>query len=181
MQVTVLKYELPLARPGEGAAASVASVPLDADHTPGNLRVRVVEADGLGTRADGTACEPYATVSVAELTRRRTKRTRSPGPGPTVQWGEAFDFEGTSACAQVVVDVWDAATADGATGGAGPELLGKALLSLSECRAGVPHTYYKHLLEGKVVLRVLFDFNDLPTEAEEEAAYQSQYAAAMKR
>ena len=54
VQVTALKYELPLARPGEGAAASATSVPLDADHTPGNLRVRVVEADGLGTRADGT-------------------------------------------------------------------------------------------------------------------------------
>ena len=47
------------------------------------------------------------TVAVAELTRRRTRRTRTLGPGPSVAWGEAFDFEGTSACAQVVVDVWD--------------------------------------------------------------------------
>ena len=35
-QVSVLRYDLPLARAGEGAAAS-GSVPLDADHRPGNL------------------------------------------------------------------------------------------------------------------------------------------------
>jgi hypothetical protein len=32
---------------------------------------------------------------------------------------------------------------------AAADLLGKAVLSLSECRPGVPHTYFKHLLEGK--------------------------------
>ena len=148
----------------------------DADHRPGNLRVRIVEAEGLATRADGSACIPYATVTVAELTRRRTRRTRTAGPGPSVTWGEAFDFDAASACAQVVVDVWDAA---GEAGGSA-ELLGKAVLSVGECRAGVPHTYFKHLLEGKVVLRLLFDFADLPSHADEQAAYEAQYASTVR-
>jgi hypothetical protein len=174
--VTVLKYDLPLAKVGDGAATSAASgLPLNADHRPGNLRVHVVEAEGLALRADGSACEPYATVAVAELTRRRTRRTAAPGRGPRVAWGESFDFEGTSACAQVVIDVWDRPTEGPA------DLLGKALLDLSDCRPGVPHTYFKHLLEGKVVLRVLFDFGELPSVEEERAEYEAQYAAAMAR
>ena len=89
-------------------------------------------------------------------------------------WDEAFDFDTISACAQIVVDVWDQP-------GDGPaELLGKALLSLSDCRPGVPHTYFNHLLEGKVVLRVLFDFAELPSPADELAAYGHQYDAMMR-
>ena len=62
-----------------------------------------------------------------------------------------------------------------------PDLLGKAVLNLSECRPGVPHTYFKHLLEGKLVLRLLFDFATLPSEADELAQYEAEYAAAMAR
>ena len=168
-----MRYELPLARPGEGATTA-SGLPVDADHLPGNLRVRVVEAEGLASRPDGSACQPYATVTVAELTRRRTRRTRAPGPGPSIAWGEALDFEDTSACAQVVIDVWDQRK-EGAA-----DLLGKALLSLTDCRAGVPHTYFKHLLEGKLVLRLLFDFADLPTLADEQAAFEQQYDKTMR-
>lgn len=141
----VLRYELPLARPGGAAgAARLSSIDADADYRPGNLRVRVLQAEGLPARSDGSNCEPYATVAVAELTRRRTRRTAA-ARGTDVEWGEAFDFDAASACAQVVVDVWDRP-------GAGPaDLLGKAVLNLNECRPGVPHTYFKHLLEGKVV------------------------------
>lgn len=176
-QVTVLRYELPLARPGEaGAAAMTASgLPVDADMRPGNLRVHIVEAEGLAARADGSACAPYVTLSVVELTRRRTRRTASPGAGPNVSFGDAFDFDGTSACAQVVVEAWDQPS-DGPA-----DLLGKALLSVSECRAGVPHTYFKHLLEGKLVLRVLFDFDELPSLEEDKAQFAEQYKAAMQR
>lgn len=175
--LSVMRYELPLAKTGEaGAASSVSGLPLDADHRPGYLRVHVLEAEGLASRIDGTACKPYATVAVAELTRRRTRRTSAAaGEGPSVQWGESFDFEGTSACAQVVVDVWDkpndAQPAD---------LLGKALLSLADCRPGVPHTYFKHLLEGKVVLRVLFDFGALPPLEEEQMQYEAQKSNALR-
>ena len=175
VQVQVLRYDLPLARPGDGAGAVTTGVALDADHRPGNLRVRLVEAEGLATRPDGTACQPYATITVAELTRRRTRRTRAPGPGPTVAWGAALDFEDASACAQIVIDVFDEARAGPA------ELLGKALLNLSECRPGVPHTYFKHMLEGKLVLRVLFDFEPLPSPADEQAAFDSQYGEIMRR
>ena len=170
--VRVLRYELPLARVGEAAGSSGFAADADADHRPGNLRVRVLQAEGLPVRADGSACEPYATISVAELTRRRTKRT-SVGSGSSVEWDEAFDFESTSACAQVVVDVWDRPT-DGSA-----DLLGKAVLALAECRPGVPHTYFKHLLEGKLVVRLLFDFAELPSEAEEQAQYQAEYTATM--
>ena len=142
--VKVLRYDLPLARAGEAVGAS-GLTDASADHQPGNLRVRIIEAEGLASRADGSACEPFVTVAVAELTRRRTRRTAAASRGPNVKWGQAFDFEGTSACAQVVVDVWDR-PAEGPA-----DLLGKAVLSLSECRVGVPHTYFKHLLEGKLV------------------------------
>ena len=171
----VLRYDLPLARPGEAAGALSLATDADADYRQGNLRVRVLNAEGLPARADGSACEPYATVVIAELTRRRTKRTRT-ASGSTFEWGEAFHFEATSACAQVVVDVWDRPSA-----AAPADLLGKAVLSLSECRPGVPHTYFKHLLEGKVVLRILFDFGELPSEEEEQAQYEADYAAAMDR
>jgi Ca2+-dependent lipid-binding protein len=145
--VKVLRYDLPLARPGEAAGTS-SSLTAAADHAPGNLRVRIIEAEGLAARADGSRCEPYVTVAVAELTRRRVRRTASARGGAYV-WQEAFDFDATSACAQVVVDVWDQPKDSPA------ELLGKAVLSLGECRPGVPHTYFKHLLEGKLVRGIL--------------------------
>mmetsp|Transcript_4017 Transcript_4017/g.10446 ORF Transcript_4017/g.10446 Transcript_4017/m.10446 type:complete len:168 (+) Transcript_4017:71-574(+) len=142
--VRVLRYDLPLARPGAAAGATSLAMDGDGDHRQGNLRVRVLTAEGLPARADGGASEPFVTVSVAELTRRRTRRTAG-AFGPDTDFNTAFDFAGTSACAQVVVDVWDRP-------GDGPaDLLGKAVLDLSECRPGVPHTYFKHLLEGKLV------------------------------
>lgn len=134
----------------------------------GKLRVRVVEAEGLPARADGSACEPYATVSVTELTRRRTRRTRTPARGPSASWvHEAFDFDATSIEAQVVVDVYD-----GVAAGRPAAPLGKALLPLSECRLGVAHTLIKPMIDGGVlVVRILFDLTDLPSAAEEQAAY----------
>lgn len=168
-----LRYELPLERAGEAAGGS-READLAADHRQGSLRVRVVEAEGLARRADGAPCEPYVTVAVAELLRRRTRRTSGAARGPVARWGEAFDFDSVSACAQVVVDVWDRPP------GGVADLLGKAVLSLDECRPGVPHSYFKHLLEGKLVLRVLFDFESLPSEAQEEAEYAAQYAAAAR-
>ena len=134
----------------------------------GNLRVRVLEVEGLPARADGSPCEPYATIAVTELTRRRTRRTRTSVRGPSATWTkEVFDFDRTSIGAQVVVDVWD--------GGAGrsPGVpLGKLLLPLADCRAGVPHTVIKPLLDGgRLVVRALFDDGELPSAAEEEAAF----------
>ena len=96
----VVRYELPLARAGEGAAGVPADA--DADHRQGNLRVRVMMAEGL---PEGS--QPSVTVAVAELTRRRARRTATAARGPNAEWNEAFDFEATSACAQVVLDVWD--------------------------------------------------------------------------
>ena len=78
------------------------------------------------------------------------------------------DFEAASACSQVVVDVWDRLSAN-----TPPDLLGKAVLSVSECRAGVPHTYFKNLLEGKLVVRLLFDFAPLPSAAEEQQGMEA--------
>jgi len=65
---------------------------------------------------------------------------------------------------QVVIDVWDRSSRGGP-----PDLLGKAVISLSECRAGMPHTYVNNLLEGKLVVRLLFDFSPLPSVEDEEA------------
>ena len=154
--VQVLRYDLPLAQAGAAAGASSSSLlgalgGADANFEPGSLRVRVLEAEGLAPRSDGSACKPYVTVAVAELTRRRTRRTDSkPSSGGSVSFSQAFDFEDTQACAQVVVDVWDRPLP-----GSPPDLLGKAVLNLSECRPGVPHTYFKHLLEGKLVRAAL--------------------------
>ena len=50
------------------------------------------------------------------------------------------------AAAQVVVDVWDCSSQGGR-----PDLLGKAVMSVSECRPGVPHTFFKNMLRGKLV------------------------------
>ena len=45
------------------------------------------------------------------------------------------------------------------------------LISLSECRPGMPHTFFKNLLEGRLVFRVLFD-HALPSVDDEEAQYK---------
>ena len=151
--------------PLPGSAAHAAAPPHTADTDSGNLRVRVVEAVGLPPRADGTAYEPYTTIAVTDPTRRRTRRTGA--------WGEAFDFERASARALVAVDVWDSAGADAAA-----SLLGKAVLSLAECRPGVPHVVFHPLLEGgELVLRVLFNTRELPSDAEEQAAYEEGMSA----
>ncbi|KAL1522982.1 hypothetical protein AB1Y20_017945 [Prymnesium parvum] len=156
-----LRYDLPLLRAGQAAA------PLDEelDHQPCNLRVRVLEASGLPPRPDGSPCRPVVIVTVAEFTRRRTRRCSAKGVGPAVEWNECFDFEGASACSQVVVDVWDQAD-----DGKKTDLLGKAVMSLTDCREGVPHTYFKHLIEGTLAVRLLFSFAELedPHLEEEE-------------
>ena len=138
----MLRYDLPIDRAGQSAVQPESEL----DHRPGNLRIRVLEANDLPVRPDGTPCQPFATVTVAELTRRRTRKCSAAGAGPSVEWDDCFDFEETSACAQVVIDVWDQ-SADGAK----TDLLGKAVMSLSDCRNGVPHTYFKNLLEGTLV------------------------------
>jgi len=158
----VLRHDLPLQRAGQGTASRDPD-DKDLDHRQGNLRVRILEAEGLPNRPDGAACEPYVTVTNAELTRRRVRKT-APGAGSDVRWDEAFDFEGTSACAQIVIDTWDRSSQGGP-----PDLLGKAVVSLSECRPGIPHTFFSNLLEGKLVVRLLFDFASLPSPEEEEA------------
>ena len=153
-----LRYALPLERAGEAAGAAARGGD-KMDHRQGSVRVRVLEAEGLASRADGSPCEPYVTVAVAELLRKRARRTVARARGPNAVWEEAFDFEGVSACSQIVVDVWDRPAA-----GAESNLLGKVVLELGECRPGVPHTYFKRLLEGNLVLRVLFDFEPLPAD-----------------
>ena len=75
---------------------------------------------------------------------------------------------------QVVVDLWDAAD-----GSAEPDLMGKAVISLDECRPGVPHTFFKNMLVGKLAFRVLFDHGDLPDATEEAAQVQQSLATAL--
>lgn len=122
----------------------------------GTLRVQVLGADDLPTRANGTACEPYVTIAVNELLRRRTRRIGKPGrcSATSVSWADEWvEFERTSESALVVADVWDLP----AGGRAQPaEHLGKAAFSLDACRPGVPHTYFAQLLEGSLVLTLLF-------------------------
>jgi len=143
-----------------GAAAAAADgCPAD-DPVVGTLRVRVLEAEGLATRPGGAPCVPYATVAVTELTRRRTRRTSAAASGPTASWDESFEFEQTSSDAQVVVDVWDRSDRGGPS-----DLLGKVVIGVGECRLGVPHTFLKHLLEGKVALRLTFDTKPLPDDS----------------
>lgn len=138
-----LRHDLPLERAGQISPHPQS----EEDFRQGHLRVRVLEANGLASRPDGSPCHPLVTVTVAELTRRRTRRCSSFHTGPEVAWQEFFDFEETSACAQVVVDVWDQSN-----DGAKTDLLGKAVMSLSDCREGVPHTYFKNLIEGTLVI-----------------------------
>ena len=140
----ILRYELPLSRAGDAMDALSTDTDAGADHRPGSLRVSVLQAQGLPMRCDGSACEPSVAVTIAELTRRRTQRTVT-ARGATVGFNESFEFDSTSACAQVVVDVWDHRRE-------GPsDLLGKIVLGLTECRPGIPHTHFKHLLKGKLV------------------------------
>ena len=184
---TMLQYDLPVQRLGAGTAAQDPE-PTEASPVVGTLRVRVMKAEGLPSRPDGEPCAPYVTVSVTELTRRRVKRTSATGArGPDASWDEAFEFEGTGSDAQVVVDVWDRSSVGGT-----PDLLGKVLITVGECRLGVPHTYLKHLIvrrrpplaphapalmrahppaqEGKLSVRLLFDTAPLPAEADEAEA-----------
>ena len=144
----------------------------DVDLRPGSLRVTILEAEGLPSRPDGTACQPHAVVSVTELTRRRTRRTTSL-EGPAPEWNQSFDLDDVGGSGQVVVDLWDAAA------GAEADLLGKAVISLDECRPGVPHTFFKNMLVGKLVFRLLFDHAPLPDAAEEAAQVQHSLDAAL--
>ena len=165
----VIRHDLPLKYAGKGDAPARE----DADLRPGSLRVSILEAEGLPARPDGSACRPHVVISVAELTRRRCRRTPSLS-GPTPEWNESFDLDEVSGSGQVVVDLWDAAD-----GSAEPDLMGKAVVSLDECRPGVPHTFFKNMLVGKLAFRVLFDHGDLPDATEEAAQVQQSLATAL--
>ena len=165
----VIRHDLPLKYAGKGDALARE----DADLRPGSLRVSILEAEGLPARPDGSACRPHVVISVAELTRRRCRRTASLS-GPTPEWNESFDLDEVSGSGQVVVDLWDAAD-----GSAEPDLMGKAVISLDECRPGVPHTFFKNMLVGKLAFRVLFDHGDLPDATEEAAQVQQSLATAL--
>ena len=135
----VIRHDLPLKYAGQGGELERE----DADLRPGSLRVSILEAEGLPARPDGTACRPHVVISVAELTRRRCRRTMSLS-GPTPEWNESFDLDEVGGSGQVVVDLWDAVEGSGE-----PDLMGKAVVSLDECRPGVPHTFFKNMLVGK--------------------------------
>ena len=53
------------------------------------------------------------------------------------------------------------------------------MISLDECRPGVPHTFFKNMLVGKLAFRVLFDHGDLPDATEEAAQVQKSLATAL--
>ena len=165
----VVRHDLPLKYAGKGDALARE----DADLRPGSLRVSILEAEGLPSRPDGSACRPHVVISIAELTRRRCRRTMSL-TGPTPEWNESFDLDEVGGSGQVVVDLWDAAEGSGE-----PDLMGKAVVSLDECRPGVPHTFFKNMLVGKLVFRVLFDHGDLPDATEEAAQVQQSLATAL--
>ena len=165
----VIRHDLPLKYAGKGGEARE-----DADLRPGSLRVSILEAEGLPARPDGTACRPHVVISVAELTRRRCRRTMSLS-GPTPEWNESFDLDEVGGSGQVVVDLWDAVEGSGE-----PDLMGKAVVSLDECRPGVPHTFFKNMLEGKLAFRVLFDHGALPDASEEEIGVKASLDAAMQ-
>ena len=173
--------------------AAFVTPPPPAPPDVGLLRVRVLEAEGLPRREDGSVRVPFAAVAVNELTRRRTRRTcakaaqplgssrgaadggsEPTGPerpgGCAASWGEAFEFEGTGAAAQVVVDLWDAPAGSG--DGARPrpavdsaELLGKAVLSVAHCRPGAACAPRALRRGRQLALRLLFDFaQELPKD-----------------
>ena len=125
----------------------------DTDDSIGYLRIRVIDAEDLPRRADGSATRPYVMIAVNEFTRRRVRRSaESNQDDACVFWGnrgqgEVFDFDHTNANAQIVIDCWDRPCDDVA-----PALLGKIVVPLTECSPGVPHTFFRHLLWGKMVI-----------------------------
>ena len=165
----VMRHNHPLTYAGQGGELAQD----DADLRPGSLRVSILEAEGLPARPDGTACRPHVVVSVAELTRRRCRRTTSLS-GPAPEWNESFDLDEVGGSGQVVVDLWDAAEGAGEA-----DLMGKAVVSLDECRPGVPHTFFKNMLVGKLTFRLLFDHANLPDANEEEVLVQQSLATAL--
>jgi len=167
----ILRHDLPVQYAGEGASTREA---LLAAGEPGNLRVSILEAEGLPKRPDGSSCAVHVVVSVAELTRRRARRTASLS-GSNPRWHEVFEFDGVSGTGQVVVDLVDVADASGEA-----DLVGKAVLTLDECRPGVPHTFFKNMLEGKLAFRVLFDHGALPDAGEEELGVKASLDLAMQ-
>ena len=94
----VLRHDMPLQRAGEGIGRRDPEDD-ELDHRQGTLRVRIISAEGLPARPDGSACEPYVTVANVQLTGRRVRKTTSK-VGVDASWHEVFDFERTSACAQ---------------------------------------------------------------------------------
>ena len=56
-------------------------------------------------------------------------------------------------------------------------MLGKAVVDVTDCRPGVPHIYFKHLVEGKLELRLLFDFDELPSTEADTVQYSYKVAA----
>eukprot|EP00965_Chrysotila_dentata_P187120 6171926-Pleurochrysis_carterae.AAC.3 len=96
---SLLRYDAPIQRAGVAAASREPPIE-DEDFTPGFLRVRILEADGLPNRPDGSCCQPYVTVANTQLTGRRVRRTDAAN-GPCAVWGQSFDFDNTSASAQV--------------------------------------------------------------------------------
>ena len=167
----ILRHDLPVQYAGEGESTREALLPAG---EPGNLRVSILEAEGLPKRPDGSSCSVHVVVSVAELTRRRARRTASLS-GPSPGWHEVFDFEGVSGTGQVFIDMVDVADASGEA-----DLVGKAVLTLDECQPGVPHTFFKNMLEGKLAFRVLFDHGALPDASEEEIGVKASLDAAMQ-
>lgn len=156
------------------AAAARASAPPQAALAPvvveedggrrGRLRVQLVELDGLPARDDGSARQPYAMVALIDGPWRRTRCTDAPEPRASGAWaaGAAVEFERASAEALLVVDVKDSVSKaapkhDGAACISADEIVGKAVVSLSECRPGVPHVFIVPLLAGQLVLQLHFD------------------------
>ena len=160
----ILRHDLPVQYAGEGESTREALLPAG---EPGNLRVSILEAEGLPKRPDGSSCSVHVVVS---RQRRRADALGAPprSPGP-------FDFEGVSGTGQVVIDMVDVADASGEA-----DLVGKAVLTLDECRLGVPHTFFKNMLEGKLAFRVLFDHGALPDASEEEIGVKASLDAAMQ-
>lgn len=160
----------PAPQPAASSPVLPTVLPTAADAHFGNVRVRLVEAEGL----PGGCAGVIPTVAVTEATRRRTRRGKLAAleRGVTsASWMQGFDFPCTSRDGQVVVDLMEhrPATADGPPS----RVLGKVVVDLCECRDGIPHVVLKPLVlgAGQLVVRVLFDVSELPSEAEEMAAY----------
>ena len=76
---TATPQATPQAKPNAPSSSSTSS-PVAPD--VGLLRVRVLEAEGLPRRHDGSVRVPFAAISVNELSRRRTRRTKATAAGP---------------------------------------------------------------------------------------------------